>query len=205
MKRQRLVVGGAALGLLTVLGLLLGLLWWAIAPRPRVTVVEGGATAPFPLSETAFAAEGHYALMMMVAGLLCGYGGYLLQHHLSVRRRVDMRSAMLLGLAVGALTGSLAAWGVGTLLDAGAAQRAIEAARPGDVVSEGLHLRARSALLLWPFVTVLQYALFDAVSLWRGDVPRFDPPGEDGQDAAPDQDGRTAAVAGEGTRETGPA
>ncbi|ASU83462.1 hypothetical protein CDO52_12300 [Nocardiopsis gilva YIM 90087] len=172
MTRRRLVVGAATLGSVAALGIPLGLLWWLITPRPSVTVIDGdGTTAPFPVSQTLFASEGYFAVMMMCAGILCGYGSYLVQYRLCARERVDLRLACLLGLAAGSVLGSLVAWRIGVGLDAGAFARAVAEAEPGDVVTAGLGLRALSALMLWPFVAVLQYGLFDAVSLWRRDLP----------------------------------
>ncbi|WP_344970911.1 hypothetical protein [Salinactinospora qingdaonensis] len=172
MARQ-FVAGGAALGSLTVLGPPLGLLWWALAPPAQVTVISDGATAPYPISEDLFARDGYYAIMMVLAGLICGYVGYLAQHHYSVRTRTDLRLAVLLGLTAGALLGAVLAWQTGVTLDAALAGPAIAEAEPGDTVEAALLLRARSALVLWAFVAVLQYGLFDAVSLWRGDLPRL--------------------------------
>ncbi|MUL40810.1 hypothetical protein FZ103_06375 [Streptomonospora sp. PA3] len=171
MLRRRFAVGGAVLGCTAALGVPLGLLWWLLAPRPRVTVGRDGGILPFPVSETNFAVDGYFTLIMMGAGLLCGYGVYLLQYRLAARDATDLRMACLLGMAAGSAIGSLAAWQVGTLIDAGDFQRAVEAAEPGEVIRSGLRLHALSALVAWPFVAVLQYGLFDAVSLWRGDLP----------------------------------
>ncbi|GAA4945506.1 hypothetical protein GCM10023224_31000 [Streptomonospora halophila] len=184
MTRRRLTVGGTVLGCTAVLGLPLGLLWWLLAPRPRVTVGRDGGILPFPLSETAFAVDGYFALIMMGAGLVCGYAVYILQYRLAARDATDLRMACLLGMAAGSLLGSLAAWQTGTLIDAAEFQRAVESASPGAVIRSGLRLDALSALMAWPFVAVLQYALFDAVSLWRGDLPAQRHLAEDGADAS---------------------
>ncbi|QBI53922.1 hypothetical protein [Streptomonospora litoralis] len=171
MMRRRLAAGGAVLGANAALGLPLGLLWWLLAPRPRVTVGRDGGILPFPVSETNFAVDGYFALIMMITGLLCGYAVYMLQYRLAARDATDLRLVCLLGMAAGAAAGSVLAWQVGTLLDAAEFQRAVEAAGPGEVIRSGLRLEALSALVAWPFVAVLQYGLFDAVSLWRGDLP----------------------------------
>ncbi|WP_184075697.1 hypothetical protein [Nocardiopsis mwathae] len=172
MARRRLAVGATMLGSVAALGVPLGLLWWLITPRPAVTVVDGdGTTAPFPVSQALFVPDGYFAIIMMCAGILCGYSAYLVQYRLCARDRVDLRLACLLGLAAGSVLGALVAWRLGVALDAGAFARAVAEAEPGELVTAGLGLRAMSALVLWPFVAVLQYALFDAVSVWRRDLP----------------------------------
>ncbi|TDQ48498.1 hypothetical protein [Actinorugispora endophytica] len=183
MTERNLAAGAVVFGGVAILGVPLGVLWWLVAPRAEVTATSGGV-AYYPLSEAGFAGEGHYALMMLAAGLLTGYLGYLTQYGLARRHRVDLRLPVLVGLAAGTLAGSFTAWLTGAGLDAGAAHAALTLARPGDVVQAGLALRSHSALLLWPFATVLQYGLFDAVSVWREDLPHLDDPAPaDGLDA----------------------
>ncbi|WP_147280490.1 hypothetical protein [Marinitenerispora sediminis] len=169
--RRQIVVGGATMGIVTALGIPIGLLWWAIAPRAEVTVGQEGRTLPYPLSEALFAGEGYFALMVAATGLACGYAGYLAQYRIAVRHRVDLRLSTLLGVTAGTALAGILAWRVGVLLDAPAARAALADAAPGDLVRAALDLRSTSALLLGPFVAVLQYGLFDAISVWRGDLP----------------------------------
>lgn len=174
MNERNLAVGAVVFGGTTLLGVPLGALWWLVAPRVQVTVASRGAVH-YPPSEAVFAGEGYYAVMMITAGLLTGYLGYLAQYRLARRHRLDLRLPVLFGLVFGAFAGSFAAWGTGAGLDAGPAHGALLLAGSGDTVQAGLALRAHSALLLWPFATALQYGVFDAVSLWRGDVPHRGP------------------------------
>ncbi|MFC7328339.1 hypothetical protein [Marinactinospora rubrisoli] len=169
--RRHFVVGGTALGIVTALGLPLGLLWWAVAPRAEMTVSRDGEPLPYPLSEALFAAEGHFAIMMAATGLACGYAGYLAQYRWSARHRVDLRLAMLLGVTAGTALAGVVAWRTGVLLDAPTAREALAQAAPGDIVPAALDVRSVSALLMGPFVAVLQYGLFDAISMWRRDLP----------------------------------
>ncbi|MBV2362529.1 hypothetical protein [Streptomonospora nanhaiensis] len=210
---RQLRTAAAVAGAVTALGPPLGGLWWLVAPRPDVTVGTGGEVLPYPVTETTFAVDGWFALMAMAAGLVCGYAAYMVQYRLAARVRADLRLACLLGLALGSAAGSAAAWQTGTLLDAAQFADAVAAAEPGDVVESGLRLQALSALVAWPFVAVLQYGLFDAVSLWRGDVPGARPPedpGEGGGDppgpAGPHQGAGPADGGGrpEGTGSPGP-
>ncbi|GAA3976276.1 hypothetical protein FOF52_02555 [Thermobifida alba] len=185
---RKLAVGTVVFGGITLLGLPLGLLWWLIAPRPEATVTSRGL-AYYPLSQTWFAVDGHYSLMMLVAGLAVGYVCYLVQQRVSHRHRLDLRLPTLLGVAAGTAAGSLVAWGVGVGLDLRAADDALLLAGPGDVVRTGLALRAHSALLLWPFSAVLQYGLFEALTLWQAEP-----------DDGAEESARTGAAAGSGGR-----
>ncbi|MFB9802831.1 hypothetical protein, partial [Streptomonospora salina] len=171
MKRRKLAVGGAVLGGTAALGAALGPLWWLLAPRPQVTVGRDGRILPLPVSDADFAVDGFFVLIMTAAGLACGYTVYIVQYRLAARDAADLRMVCLVSLAAGSLLGAFAAWQVGTLIDAAEFRRVVSSASPGTVVRSGLQLHALSALMVWPFVAVLQYGLFDAVSLWRGDVP----------------------------------
>ncbi|MEY9212946.1 hypothetical protein [Thermobifida halotolerans] len=163
---RNLAVGTVVFGGVTLLGAPLGLLWWLIAPRPEATVTSQGL-APHPVTQTWFAVDGRYSVMMLAAGLVTGYLCYLAQQYVSRRHWLDLRLPTLIGLAAGTLAGSFVAWGVGVGLDARAAAEALLLAGPGDVVRTGLTLRSHSAPLLWPFSAVLQYGLFDAINMWQ--------------------------------------
>ncbi|MDA2807212.1 hypothetical protein [Nocardiopsis suaedae] len=177
MVRGRLAAGGTVLGAVALLGVPLGVLWWWLAPRPEVTVGLDGQPLPYPVSETAFAVQGHYALIAAGAGMATGYGAFLVQYRMARRRAgqgrppLDVRMVCLLGLVVGAALGAVLMWRTGVLLEGDAFARALAAAEPRDVITDRLRLDATAALVIWPFVAVLQYGLFDAVSTWRGDVP----------------------------------
>lgn len=171
MVRRQLAVGAAVLAGVAALGAPLGLLWWAIAPRPVVTVIGEGETIPLPVSETMFASEGYFAVIALCAGVATGYGAYLIQYRLPDHYRSDHRLVCLVGLLGGALLGALLAWQIGVGLDSRGFDQALAAGAPGDEIEAGLQLRALGLLLVWPFAAVLQYALFDAVSLWRRDLP----------------------------------
>lgn len=177
MVRGRLAAGGAVLGAVALLGIPLGVLWWWLAPRPEVTVGLDGRPLPYPISETAFSVQGHYALIAAGAGMATGYGAFLIQYRMARRRAdqgrppLDVRMVCLLGLVVGAALGAVLMWRTGVLLEGDTFARALAAAEPQDVITDRLRLDATAALVIWPFVAVLQYGLFDAVSTWRKDVP----------------------------------
>lgn len=169
--RRQLGAGALVCAAVAALGLPLGLLWWAIAPRAEVTVVRAGEYAPYPVSQAMFASEGYFVVIAAAAGLLCGHGAYLVQYRLARGGTQDLRMACLLGTAFGGAAASLLLWGVGAGLDASAFRQALEAAQPGEAVEAGLRLQALAALVVWPFVGVLQYGLLDAVSIVRRDLP----------------------------------
>ena len=164
MVRGRLAAGGAVLGAVALLGIPLGVLWWWLAPRPEVTVGLDGRPLPYPVSETAFSVQGHYALIAAGAGMATGRAD-------QGRPPLDVRMVCLLGLVVGAALGAVLMWRTGVLLEGDTFARALAAAEPQDVITDRLRLDATAALVIWPFVAVLQYGLFDAVSTWRKDVP----------------------------------
>ncbi|WP_393916077.1 hypothetical protein [Halostreptopolyspora alba] len=190
MVRRQLAVGAAILGGVAALGVPLGLLWWGIAPRPTVTVVAEGETVPLPVSQTMFASEGYFAVMALCVGVATGYGAYLVQYRLPAHYRTDLRLVCLLGLAAGAVAGSLIAWRIGTGIDSGGFTRALAQAQPGDEIEAGLRLRALGILVVWPFVAVMQYALFDAFSLWRRDLPHHSRAGNSESEAPRSDSGR---------------
>lgn len=204
MVRGRRAAGGAVLGAVAALGVPLGLLWWWLAPRPEVTVGADGRPLPYPLSEAAFSVQGHYAVIAAGAGIATGYCAYLVQYRLARRRAeqgrpaLDMRMACLLGLAAGAVLGAVLMWRTGLLLEGGTFARALAAADPGDVITDRLRLDATAALAIWPFVAVLQYGLFDAVSTWRGDVPAVSAAGAE-SDADTDSGGESGTEPGSGS------
>ncbi|MFW5417416.1 hypothetical protein J0910_12465 [Nocardiopsis sp. CNT-189] len=179
MVRRRWTAGAAVLAAVALLGIPLGALWWGISPRPEVTVGDGGTVLPYPATEASFAVQGRYALIAAGAGMVTGYCSYLAQYRLARRAAErpgggpvpDLRMACLIGLTAGSAAGALLLWGTGVLLDGNTLERALAAAEPGDAVTDRIRLDALGALVVWPFVAVLQYGLFDAVSIWRRDLP----------------------------------
>ncbi|MBB5435824.1 hypothetical protein [Nocardiopsis composta] len=199
MVRRRWTAGAAVLAAVALLGIPLGALWWGISSRPEVTVADGGGVLPYPATEASFGVQGRYALLAAGAGMLTGYCSYLAQYRLARRAAErpgaagpvpDLRMICLVGLTAGSIAGALLLWGTGVLLDGDAFERALAAAEPGDVISDRIRLDALGALVVWPFVAVLQYGLFDAVSIWRRDLPT------DGVAAPPPAPERPAVPAG---------
>ncbi|GAB3717272.1 hypothetical protein [Nocardiopsis nanhaiensis] len=181
-----LVVGVCLFGAVALLGALLGPLWWWLAPRPEVAVLGDGEVFP-GTSEEVFAGEGYFVLITAVAGLVTGFGTYMVQFALSRRRFQDLRLVCLVAGALGSAAASLLVWRIGTALDA-PAREAVLAADAGETVTAALQLQATAFLIVWPFVHILQYGLLDGISLLRGDQPGVPGPAP-AQDAAEGSEG----------------
>ena len=170
---RQLAAGACVLGALVLLGALLGLVWWQFAPRAEGTALGDGQVFT-GTTEDVFAGEGYFVVMTALAGLVVGYGAYMVQFPLALRRLQDLRLVVLVAGFLGSVAGAVLTWRVGVALD-GAAHAAVAAAEPGSTVVTGLHLDATAFLVAWPFVFVLQYGLLDAISLVRRDLPGVPP------------------------------
>ncbi|GAB2739782.1 hypothetical protein GCM10027072_38950 [Streptomyces bullii] len=128
-------------------GVLLGLLWWWLAPRvPLVGDVTDGNWVVY-LKETegeqAVGVDGTFTLLGLAFGAVTALAVF------AVRRRGGV--PLVVGLALGALLGSLLAWRVGVWL--GPAQDVIAHAKDvgkGVTFSAPMKLGAKGALLAWP-------------------------------------------------------
>lgn len=168
--RRQLTVGVCVFTALALLGAVLGVLWWALAPDRAEGVALGGGEVFTGTDEALFAGEGAFVLVTALTGLVTGYVVYMLQFLLAERRAQDLRLACLAAGFLGSAAGALLTWQVGTALDA-PLHAALQEAGRGETVTVGLQLRATAFLVAWPFVFVLQYGLLDAVSLLRRDQP----------------------------------
>jgi hypothetical protein len=129
-----------------LVALVVGTAWWALAPALDYRVFDGRA---FSLAETdytrIFTGDAVFVLLAVAAGLV-SVGILLLRGH---------RGPWLpVGLAVGGVLGSVAAWGLGVLLGPGRLDALVAAAEDGAVVTAGPEINAGAALLVWPIVAV---------------------------------------------------
>jgi hypothetical protein len=130
-----------------VLGAGLGPLWLWLAPR--VPLVFDGTAVYLKDSEgeETVGADGTFVLLALGAGALSGAAVFL------ARRRGGV--GVVIGLAVGALAGSLLAWRLGVWLgpeeDVAAHARAVG---EGRVFDAPLELHAKGALLAWPLAAL---------------------------------------------------
>ncbi|MGW3951572.1 AAA family ATPase [Streptomyces sp. NPDC004752] len=127
-------------------GVLLGLLWWWLAPHVPLVGDRVGKSWVVYLKdsegEQAIGVDGTFTLLALAFGVVSAVVVFL------VRRRGGV--PLVVGLAVGGLLGSLLAWRLGVWL--GPTQDVIahaKAAGKGVTFSAPLKLGARGALLAW--------------------------------------------------------
>ncbi|MBL1084767.1 AAA family ATPase [Streptomyces actinomycinicus] len=133
-------------------GVLLGLLWWWLAPHVPLVGDEIDKSWVVYFKDTegeqAAGVDGTFALLGLAFGLVSAVAVFLL------RRRGGVPLAVALG--VGGLLGSLLAWRLGVWLgpESDVLARA-QAVGKGVTFSAPLKLSAKGALLAWPFAGLL--------------------------------------------------
>lgn len=154
--RAEVIQAALVVLLVTVAGVLLGLLWVWLAPR--VPLVSDGSTVFLKDSEgeEAIGADGVFALLGLAFGLVSALAVFLF------RRRGGV--PLVIALAVGGLLGSLVAWGLGVWL--GPTDDVVAAAQhagKGVPFDAPLKLAAKGALLAWPVAAMLVHLGVTAV------------------------------------------
>ncbi|NLU74594.1 ABC transporter permease [Streptomyces sp. HNM0575] len=150
--------------LVLVLGVGLGLLWWWLAPRVPLVKVDGGVFLKDPEGEEAIGADGTFVLLALGFGLVTGLVAFL-------RSRAG-GIGIVIGLAVGALLGSVLAWQLGVLLGPSSDLAASAKAAGTNKTFDGpLKLQAKGALLAWPFIALTTHLLLMAAFGHRDPEP----------------------------------
>ncbi|MFE2279261.1 AAA family ATPase [Streptomyces sp. NPDC059454] len=133
-------------------GVLLGVLWWWLAPRvPLVGDVVGDNWVVYlkdSEGEHGIGVDGTFSLLALGFGAVSALAVFL------VRRRGGV--PLVVALAVGGLLGSVLAWRLGVWL--GPASDVIAQARSagkGVTFDAPLKLSAKGALLAWPFAALV--------------------------------------------------
>ena len=183
-RRSAMVTGLMTAVGVALLGLPVGLLWYALAPRPAVVAGAGGGLDYVDTESKDFiAGDGTLFLLCLVAGLLAALGVWRL-----ARR---CRGAALPGLILGSAAAAVLAWRTGLQLGSGRSEMLLAASKAGRLTGPAdlpLELRARQVLLAWPAAAAL---------MWSGRLLRQDRPTapQDAapQDAAPDAAPQDAA------------
>ncbi|MEW2399082.1 AAA family ATPase [Streptomyces sp. NPDC046862] len=174
VRQAAIITVGVALA-----GVLLGVLWWWLAPR--VPLVSDGSAVYLKDTEgeQAVGVDGTFTLLALGFGAVSALVVFL------VRRRGGV--PLVVALAVGGLLGGLLAWRLGVWLgpeqDVAAHARSVG---KGVTFSAPLKLGAKGALLAWPLAALLVHLGLTALFGPRDPDP-FDEqhPGEDPYGAPP--------------------
>jgi hypothetical protein len=129
-------------------GLVLGLLWWWLAPKVQLISDGQAVYVRDTEGEQAVGVDGTFTLLALGFGALSALVVFL------VRRRGGV--PLVVALAVGGLLGSVLAWRLGVWL--GPTQDVVahaEAVGKGVSFSAPLELGAKGALLAWPLAALL--------------------------------------------------
>jgi hypothetical protein len=139
------VVGWSALA-----GMPVGLLWWLVAPLPRIAKrADGLYRVGGEGNESAIAADGWFAVLAVLAGVLAALVVYLLTR--------PGRVMPLVALAVGGGLGAVVAWRTGAFLGPDDLQSTAKGLAVGTHFGGPLDISAFGVLLAWPMGAVITY------------------------------------------------
>ena len=145
-----------------LLGVPVGLAWWALAPSAPVEALPTGTLIAPSAPELAAGQDGVLVLLGAVAGLVCGL--------VAVVRGGVAPSARSLAVLLGCVLGSLVAWATGVLL--GPASLADQvAADPGSAPLSPLTVHTWAVLLVWPVVAALVATAGHLAAAWAARPP----------------------------------
>jgi hypothetical protein len=146
----RAVVAALAVAVGTMaLGLLAGLGWAVVAPRPLLVMTAPGAAALVNTETNAFiAADAAFFLVCLTGGVVSGVLGYLF----AVRRHGPLAMAGLIG---GALAAAFVARWVGEQSGLATFQHQLATLPPGARFRDSLALGASGALAAWPLAAAV--------------------------------------------------
>ncbi|MBB4922813.1 hypothetical protein [Kitasatospora kifunensis] len=147
---RELRVGAPILLACLLLGLLLGALWYWLAPEVPLVVHGQSVLYVDPEGEQRAGADGTFVLLGLAFGLITAVGAFLLTRG----RGGGIVVAVM--LALGGLAGSLIAWPLGIAL--GPTKDLIGHAKQvgdGHTFNEALQLSAHGALFAWPMAALV--------------------------------------------------
>jgi len=131
------------------LGVLAGLLWAAVAPRPLLVMTSPGAAALVNTETSAFiAADAAFCLVCLAGGVVSGALGYLF----AVRKYGPLAMA---GLLAGSVAAAFVARWVGEQSGFAALQHLLATQPTGARFHDSLRLRATGALACWPLAAAV--------------------------------------------------
>ena len=141
-----------------LLGLLTGLIWAAVAPRPLLIVQSHGVADLANVESSAYiAADAWFCLLTAIGGVVCGVGGYFL----AVRR---YGAIAVTGIALGGVAASALAMWAGQQQGRAGFRAALLTRPAGSLVHEPLSLGGRGALAFWPLLAALVVGTIELVS-----------------------------------------
>lgn len=142
-----------------VLGAVVGLVWWRLAPDVLVEVVEnGGLALGIEEGRKLFDRDAIFACLTAGAGVLVAIVFGVRHYHRPV--------STLLTLVAGGALGAMAAIGVGWLLGPSSIEARAAGAAVGDHLAVSLELDSWAVLIVWPLVAALVTV---ALSIFRDD------------------------------------
>ncbi len=140
-----------AVAVSVLLGLLGGLIWHVAAPRPVLQQISAGtAEVVNPETRAFIGADGWFCAISAVSGLLTGIIGYRIG---IARRGLAIRTAVTIGLILGAVAGSYTMLWLGQEIGFDVYQHQLAGAGTGATYTASLTLGAKSALAFWPLLT----------------------------------------------------
>ena len=154
--KGRLAAFAAGLAGSAVLGLVAGLVWAEVAPRPLLQEVAPGEAQLVNAESGAFiTADAWFCLIAVAGGVITGVLGY----RLLIRRAGWIAAA---GLILGAVAAALLALWVGGNIGLGGYDHQLASAPADTIFQASLGLRAKSALAFWPMLTSVIIALAES-------------------------------------------
>jgi hypothetical protein len=158
-----------------VLGLCVGMIWSAVAPRALLVVQSRGVAYVMNDENSAFiVADAWFCLLTAIAGLVCGVAGYFT----AVRRYGAVAVA---GLVLGGLAASVLARWAGQQQGLGHFQALLAASPAGTQLHQPLSLGGQGALAFWPLLAALVVGTIELFSQSmerkRADTPADTPGG----------------------------
>jgi len=169
-RRAELRQGGVIAAVLTVAGVVLGLLWLWLAPRVPLVSDDTAVFLKNSEGEEAMGADGTFVLLALAFGLVSAAAVFLF------RRRGGI--PLVAGLALGGLLGSLLAWGVGSWFGptSDVVAHAKEAGK-GVTFDAPLELHAvGAAILAWPIAAMIVHLGLTALFGPRDPEPEWEVP-----------------------------
>ncbi|MBE1535312.1 hypothetical protein [Actinomadura algeriensis] len=151
---KRVATGLVTALIMMLLGPLAGLLWAWTSPEVTYVIFRGDTYLADPESQAPIGTDIRFALIVLVAGAICGGAAYL-----AGGRGNDI--ALLLGLAAGGVLAGVLAWRTGHMIGLDEFRAAVRAAADRERVTGVAELRARGPLVFWAVAAVGVYGVLE--------------------------------------------